>query len=37
MERALKLIDESDGPLDAGAHLDSAILRVRKWLSQGET
>ena len=34
MTEALQLIDENDGPHDAGAHLDSAIDRLRKWLAE---
>ena len=33
MEEALQLIDENDGPLDAGAQLDSAIHRLRDWIA----
>ena len=28
MQRALRLIDEADGPPDVGAHLDLAIARL---------
>lgn len=32
MQRALSLIDSTDGPPDAGAHLDIAIHRLRDWI-----
>jgi len=32
MERALALIDDHDGPSDAGAHLDLAVHRLRDWI-----
>ena len=32
MERALKLIDDNDGPGDAGAYLDQAIHRLKGWI-----
>lgn len=36
MQDALRLLDENDGPDDAGAHLDCAINRIREWI-EGET
>lgn len=36
MRDALQLLDENDGPHDAGAHLDDAINRLKGWL-QSET
>ena len=31
MREALKLLDENEGPHDAGAHLDDAINRLEEW------
>lgn len=35
MQRALKLIDEADGPGDIGANLDLAITRLTEFLESG--
>ena len=35
MEQALKLLDDHEGPNDAGAHLDLAVHRLRDWLESG--
>lgn len=35
MQRALKLIDEADGPGDVGAHLDLAIALLNEWIEAG--
>jgi len=32
MEQALGLIDRLEGPIDAGAHLDLAIERLKGWM-----
>jgi hypothetical protein len=32
MREALKLLDENEGPDDAGARLDDAINRLKDWL-----
>jgi hypothetical protein len=34
MVEALRLLDENDGPHDAGAHLDDAIHRLRKSIAE---
>lgn len=36
MRRALSLIDEGQGPPDAGAHLDLAIHRLTAWIEAEE-
>lgn len=36
MEDALRLLDDHDGPPDAGAHLDLAVHRLREWLQARE-
>jgi hypothetical protein len=35
MLQALELLDENEGPDDAGAHLDLAIHRVKEWIAKG--
>lgn len=35
MQQALSLIDQAEGPDDAGAHLDFAITRLNEWLERG--
>ena len=35
MRSALQLLDENEGPYDAGAHLDDAINRLEEWLDSG--
>lgn len=37
MERALGLIDASNGPEDAGAHLDLAIHRLKAWIDDSRS
>lgn len=34
MKKALQLIDDNDGPDDAGAYLDQAIHRLEDWLEE---
>ena len=36
MQRALDLIDEAEGPDDAGARLDEAINRLKEWIKNSE-
>ena len=36
MQRALRLIDEADGPPDIGAHLDLAISRLDDLIQSSE-
>ena len=36
MRQALSLIDEGQGPADAGAHLDLAIHRLTDWIEAEE-
>ena len=33
MEQALALMDKEGGPVDAGAHLDLAIHRLKDWIA----
>ena len=35
MKKALQLIDDNDGPGDAGAYLDQAIHRLEGWIAAG--
>ena len=37
MERALAMIDTSNGPEDAGAHLDLAIHRLKAWIEESSS
>lgn len=37
MKQALQLIDDNEGPGDAGAYLDQAIHRLEDWIDTGSS